>query len=101
MNANTFIRSGPLPQDIQDRVNAVIQREISEERRLELAYIAGKLCEDFLIVFDGSTREDDCVQPILAALRSMEKGKKLHFLEKAGELLSSKIIHSFAVLMLS
>ena len=79
-----FIRPGPVPKEIQPRINAVVQRTVSEERKRELSGIANNLCNEFLTVLEGASREDDCVEPIHHALSTMDSGKKFDFPRKAG-----------------
>lgn len=83
-SARIFVRSGPPPKEIRPRINAVIQREISEERKREISLVAEKLCDGFTDVLDGANREDDCVEPIHNALSSMDNSKSFSFPRKAG-----------------
>jgi hypothetical protein len=84
-NARIFIHPGSLPEDIQPRINAVIKRRISEKRKCELSRIAENLCNDFIDVLNGASREDDCVEPIHRALSSMDSSsRKFNFPRKAG-----------------
>ena len=84
-NARILIRPESLPDDIQTRINAVIHRRISEERKCELSRIAEDLCNDFIDVLNGASREDDCVEPIHRALSSMDSSnRKFNFPRKAG-----------------
>ena len=82
--ARIFIRHGPPPEEIQSRINAIIQRKISEERKRQLSRFAENLCEDFIEVFNGASREDDCVEPIYRALSSMDSSREFQFPRKAG-----------------
>jgi hypothetical protein len=82
--ARIFIRPGPPPEEIQTRINAVIQRKISEERKYQLSHFAESLCKDFINIFNGASREDDCVEPIHHALSSMDSSRKFQFPRKAG-----------------
>jgi hypothetical protein len=76
---------------MQRRVDAVVQPDISEERKdmskerkRELYRIAEQLCKDFDGVLEGANREDDCVEPIRSALVSMDSDTKFDFPRKAG-----------------
>ena len=100
-NVRIFIRPGSLPEEIRPRVNAVIQRRISEERKCELSHIAGNLCKDFLHVLNGASREDDCVEPIHRALSSMDSSGKFNFPRKAGIVTPSPISVYIIMLTLS
>jgi hypothetical protein len=82
--ARIFIRPGPPPEEIQSRINAVIHRKISEERKRQLSRFAENLCKDFIDIFSGASREDDCVEPIHRALSSMDGSRKFQFPRKAG-----------------
>jgi hypothetical protein len=61
----------------------VFQRTVSEERKHDLSRIATGLCDEFINVLEGASREDDCVEPIHTALSAMDSGKKFGFPRKA------------------
>ena len=82
--AKIFVRPGAPPAEVQPRINAVIHREVSAERKRELSSIAENLCNDFLNILDGPSREDDCIEPIHRALSSMDSGREFDFRRKAG-----------------
>jgi hypothetical protein len=82
--ARIFIRPGPPPEEIQSRINAIIQRKISAERKRQLSRFAENLYQDFIDIFNGASREDDCVEPIHRALSSMDSSRKFQFPRKAG-----------------
>ncbi|KAH0538859.1 hypothetical protein FGG08_004576 [Glutinoglossum americanum] len=82
--ARISIQRESLPEEIRSRVNAIIQHDISEERKRELSRIAENLCNAFIDIFEGQHREDDCVEPIYHALSSMDGGKNFIFVMKAG-----------------
>ncbi|KAL8835441.1 MAG: hypothetical protein Q9170_003318 [Blastenia crenularia] len=63
--------SRPPPKGIQDRIDAVLERQISGERRSIVAAVCQKLCKEFCPVLDGARREDDSVEPIYLALSSL------------------------------
>jgi hypothetical protein len=79
-----FVRPGPPPKEIRPQINAVFQRTVSEERKHDLYRIATGLCDEFVNVLEGASREDDCVEPIHTALSAMDSGKKFGFPRKAG-----------------
>lgn len=79
-----FVRHGPLPKEIRPRIDAIVQRTVSEERKRELYGIANNLCYNFIRVLETADREDDCVEPIHAALFAMDSGEKFGFPRKAG-----------------
>lgn len=78
------VQSGPLPEEIKPRIDAVIQRKVSNERKVELSCIAERLCTEFIAVLSGASREDDCVEPIHQALSAMDKGGNFISPRKAG-----------------
>lgn len=82
--ARIFVENAPLPQNILTRVNTIIQPEITDARKNELSLISEAFCDDFIDVMLGALREDDSVEPIHHALKSMDKGKKLMLSRKAG-----------------
>ena len=79
-----FVRHGPLPKEIRPRIDAIVQRTVSEERKRELHGIANNLCYNFIRVLETAGREDDSVEPIHAALSAMDSGEKFGFPRKAG-----------------
>ena len=96
-----LIRHGPLPKEIQPRINHVVQRTVSEERKRELSGIANNLCNEFITALTGASREDDCVEPIHHALSAMDSGEKFHFPRKAGTVTPSQSSVHLVVLTLS
>jgi hypothetical protein len=99
-SAKIFVRGGPPPAEIKPRINAVIQREVSEERKRSLSLIAENLCSDFSVIL-GANREDDCIEPIYCALVSMDSGAKFSFPRKAGFVFPSCISPCIIMLTLS
>lgn len=85
--AGIFVRHGPLPKEVQPQIDKVIQRKISEERKLEICRIAKTLCHDFLNVLGRMSTKDDCIAPIHRALSSLDGGGKFGFIRKAGPVL--------------
>lgn len=72
------------PEEIQNRINAIIQRDIPHKRKQELECIAKILCSDFIDVLSGASSEDDYIARIFVALSSMDNTRKLGFKRKAG-----------------
>ena len=81
---NIFIRPGPLPDEIRPQINAIVRRTISEERKGQLSRIAEDLCNEFINILEGASKEDDCVEPIHTALSAKDSSKKFRFPRKAG-----------------
>lgn len=79
-----FVEKKPLPEKIQCQINAIIQPELSEERKSELSLITETLCKNFVVVLGGASREDDLLEPIHTALASMDSGDKFTFPRKTG-----------------
>lgn len=77
-----FIRSGTPPGEIQPKINNVIERAISEDRKCQLSRIAEILCSEFIYVLSRPSREDEFVEPIHRALSSMDSDRKFNFLRK-------------------
>ena len=82
--AEMVIEDEPIPDDIESRVGAIIQPEISTERKRELSVITETFCDGFIDVMKGASREDDAVEPIHRALTSMDKTNRFMFPRKAG-----------------
>ena len=82
--ARIYVCSSPPPKDIQDRIDAVVERETSEERKFEVTTIAQQLCADFVPVLKGARREDDSVGPIHSALSVLDKNQQCEFPMKMG-----------------
>ena len=82
--ARIFVENAPLPQNILTRVNTIIRPEITDARKNELSLISEAFCDDFIDVMLGALREDDSVEPIHTALKSMDKDKKLMLPRKTG-----------------
>lgn len=82
--ARIYVENGPIPENIQKRVDAILQPKLSEQRQNELSVISDTFCNDFVDVMKAASREDDSVEPIHSALRSLDSGKKFIFPRKAG-----------------
>ena len=83
-SAKLFIQSEPIPEEKQYDIDNITRDGVSEERKRELDRIAETLGNDFVGVLDGAGGEDDCIEPILAALSAMDSSQKLCFVKKAG-----------------
>ncbi|MCJ1347404.1 hypothetical protein MMC31_005629 [Peltigera leucophlebia] len=73
-----------LSENIESRVDAIIQPEISTEWESELAPITEAFCNDFIDVLKGASREDDSVEPIHHALTSIDRKSEFMFPGEAG-----------------
>ena len=77
--ARILVEDGPLPENIRDQVNIIILPKISDARKIELSLI---IEDDFADVVKGALTEDDFVEPIAQALKSMDKDKKFMLSKK-------------------
>jgi len=82
--AGIFVRNEPPPKQIQSQMNTILRRRISEQRKLELADIADDISQKFIHNPRGANREDDLVELVCEALRSMHRGGTFYFPRKAG-----------------
>ncbi|KAL8724243.1 MAG: hypothetical protein Q9166_008060, partial [cf. Caloplaca sp. 2 TL-2023] len=82
-SARIYAENGPVPTDIQTRVDTIIQPTLSKPKEEELSTISTTFCNDFVDVIKGASREDDSVEPIHAALTSLDSGKKFLFPRKS------------------
>ena len=62
-----------LPPHTQSLVDAIIQPDISEERKQALNAIADKFCDAFPAILEVASREDDFIEPIERALEAMDE----------------------------
>lgn len=83
-SARIFAENRPVPQNIQNRVDAIIQPTLSERKEKELSTISNTFCNNFVDVLKGASREDDSIEPIHTALTSLDSGKKFLFPRKSG-----------------
>ena len=74
----------PTPDEIRAQIDAVIQREISSERKKRLSCITQQLNDTFVRVITQAAGEDDCIEPFYNALFSMDHSESLTFPRKAG-----------------
>lgn len=97
--AKVRISSRPPPEEIQNKVDAIIKKA-SPERAESLSNIAEKLCDSFAVVLDIAAGEDDCVELLYQALSSMDDLGRLTFPRKAGIILHPPppLFNHFAVL---
>ena len=82
--ARIVVEDEPIPENIESRVDAIIQPEISTEWKSELVRITETFCNDFIDVLKGASREDDSVEPIHRALTSIDTKNEFMFPRKAG-----------------
>lgn len=83
-SARVYAENGPVPKNIQTRVDTIIQPIISKAKEKELSTVSKAFCNDFVDVMKAASREDDSVEPIHAALTSLDSGKKFLFPRKSG-----------------
>lgn len=81
-----YISSRPPPEEIQERVDAIIEKA-SPHRKALIATIGEKLCDDFANVLEIAAGEDDCLELFYHALSSMDDLRRLTFQRKAGIIL--------------
>ncbi|KAL8902913.1 MAG: hypothetical protein Q9207_004281 [Kuettlingeria erythrocarpa] len=82
-SARVYAENGPVPKNIQTRVDAIIQPTIYKSKEKELSTISTTFCNEFVDVMKGASREDDSVEPIHTALTSLDSGKKFLFPRKS------------------
>ncbi|KAL8651852.1 MAG: hypothetical protein Q9210_003026 [Variospora velana] len=82
-SARVYAENGPIPKNIQTRVDSIIRPILSKPKEKELSTISKTFCNDFIDVMKGASREDDSVEPIHAALTSLDSGKKFLFPRKS------------------
>ncbi|KAL8768857.1 MAG: hypothetical protein Q9209_005038 [Squamulea sp. 1 TL-2023] len=78
-----YAENEPVPKNIQTRVDAIIQPSLSEIKEKELSTISNTFCNDFAGVLKGASREDDSVEPIHAALTSIDSRREFFFPRKS------------------
>ncbi|KAL9128541.1 MAG: hypothetical protein Q9217_002806 [Psora testacea] len=81
--ARMYIRPEPPPKDIQAQINVIFEREIPEKRRREISGIAKETSQEFINNLRGAHREDDLVELVYEALRTMHKDETFDFPRKA------------------
>ena len=74
----------PTPDEIRAQIDAILQREVSSERKEKLSCITQQLNESFVQVITQAAGEDDCIEPFYDALSSMDYSESLTFPRKAG-----------------
>ncbi|KAL9039410.1 MAG: hypothetical protein Q9180_002545 [Flavoplaca navasiana] len=82
-SARVYAENGPIPKNIQTRVDTIIQPTLSESKEKELSTISKTFCNNFVDVMKGASREDDSVEPIYVALTSLDSGKNFLFPRKS------------------
>lgn len=83
-SARIYVESGLPPQEIQDRINAVVRGEIPRGREKLLTKLAKEFCDDFLKILPGAAGEDDCVELLYKTLSSIFPVDKFMHSRKAG-----------------
>jgi hypothetical protein len=83
-NAKVFFRGWPPPKDIQDQINAIVEKASPMERKDSLASITETLCKNFAKVLNRASMEDDCVEIFYNALSFMNQLEHLALSRKAG-----------------
>ena len=81
--AGIQIHHTPVPEKVRAQINAVIQREVSSERKAKLSVITQQLHKRFIQVVTVPVGEDDCVEPFYEAISSMEPSGRITFPRKA------------------
>ncbi|KAL8769854.1 MAG: hypothetical protein Q9209_004292 [Squamulea sp. 1 TL-2023] len=81
--ARIQIHHKPTPEKIRTQIDAVLQCEVSSERKEKLSSITKQLNDDFDRVVDQAVGEDDCIEPFYNALSSMDHSESLSFPRKA------------------
>ena len=82
--ARIYVCNEPPPNAIQSQMDIIFKRKVPEERKHELVGIAKDISQKFINVLRGAHREDDLVELIYEALRSMYKDDTFGFPRKAG-----------------
>ena len=70
--ARIVVQHRGLPEHIQPLVDAIIQPNITEERKSVLFAIADGLCDAFPSILEAASREDDFVEQIERALEAID-----------------------------
>lgn len=82
--AGIHVHHMPIPEEIRVQMDAIIQREVTPERKETLSCIAQQLSDSFGHLIIQASGEDDCIEPFYHALHSMDHSKSLAFQRKAG-----------------
>ncbi len=93
--ARIYIHHMPTPDEIRAQIDAVIQREVSSERKEKLSSITQQLNDSFIRVVTFALGEDDCIEPLYHALSSMDHSESLTFARKAGMVTLLLSLHTF------
>ncbi|KAL8932835.1 MAG: hypothetical protein Q9216_006650 [Gyalolechia sp. 2 TL-2023] len=81
--ARIYVRPEPPPMEIQAQMDIIFEREVPEKRRREISGIAKKISQSFINNLRGAHREDDLVELVYEALRTMYKDETFDFPRKA------------------
>ena len=82
--AGIHVHHMPIPEEIRVQMDAIIQREVTPERKETLSCIAQQLSDSFGHLIIQASGEDDCIEPFYHALHSMDHSESLAFQRKAG-----------------
>ncbi|OAL34150.1 hypothetical protein AYO20_06605 [Fonsecaea nubica] len=88
---NIFIQRMAPPADIQSKLAAILNREISNERMSEISNIAKHMLQAFARVVQANHREDDWNEVVISALMAMDTSSEFGFARKAGIVLSNTL----------
>ncbi|KAL9583697.1 MAG: hypothetical protein Q9212_002563 [Teloschistes hypoglaucus] len=86
--ARIFVQHSDLPEHIQSLVDRIVQADLSDQKKRALDTVADKLCDGFLGILGGASREDDFVELIERALEAIDElvGRVFTRRRKAGPL---------------
>ena len=93
-SARIYIEVGLPPEEVQERVKAVVQSEIPPARKELLTKLAKDFCGDFLKILRGAAGEDDCIEVLYKTLSCMFPGDKCMHSRKAG-----MVLYLFSVIL--
>lgn len=82
--ANILFQFRPAPEEIGTQIAAIVEREVTPERKKELSRIGQRLHDSFASVLSGAAREDDCVELFHEALSAMAPSDSVLLPRKAG-----------------
>lgn len=83
-SARIYAENGPVPKIVQARVDTIIQPTLSQQKEEELSTISNIFCHEFVDVMKEASGKNASVEPIHAALKSLDSGKNFLFPRKSG-----------------
>ncbi|OCK92442.1 uncharacterized protein K441DRAFT_181950 [Cenococcum geophilum 1.58] len=83
-SARIYIEVGLPPEEVQERVKAVVQSDIPPARKELLTKLAKDFCGDFLKILRRAAGEDDYIEVLYKTLSCMFPGDKYMHSRKAG-----------------